>query len=62
MDLSKKQSIYFNLTSKFLEIATHTDLLDYIEDYHRDKFNTILNELNILDYKILQVADSKVNS
>lgn len=60
MNITIARNIYETLVNQFLVITAETDILDYIEDSHRNKLNGLLNELNSLDYKILQIGDSKV--
>lgn len=60
MNISIGRSTYESLVNRFLVITAETDILDYIEDGHRKQLNGLLNDLNSLDYKILQIGDSKV--
>lgn len=60
MNITIARNMYETLVNQFLVITAETDILDYIEDSHRNKLNGLLNELNCLDYKSLQIADSKV--
>lgn len=54
------QKAFAENVQKCLQIGAEIDILDYIEQNHRDEINHLLNELSGLDYRVLQIADIKV--
>lgn len=52
---------FSSLSSKFINITSRIDMLDYIEDHHRTKLNALLNDLTTLDYKCLPIIDHSVS-
>lgn len=60
MEMYNPRSEYLKTVNEYLSISSNIEMLDYIDAYHRDKLNIILNELNSVDYRTLQKSDISV--